>query len=588
MNKSLKEKLLFITGGILAIFGLIFIQQKFPTSLDGSKFLAQVPGENTYEECISNSSQIIQNGNFEQIINNIYPWYFIYTLSNPKQVCFFEGISNYVFIDDEIESKVLSLYYVRHVFDGNPQNYLFNSNQSYGVFQYLGDLNQGEYTISFNAKTVVGTMAGNIPTENTLRLYIGFSDTLISRPYPFTYSPTCIFESNNLDSNIVHWTKPGMFEECTLSQFDSYDFIDITSEDYETYSKTIEVSSSGPKYIYFFPFGEDSIWTVPEWTDIKPSGSIYIDDISLDFASFTCGVTFSGEGQLFYNNLEGTYVPYLGGNLNIEDIGNIAPISTETDIESFYLYSPVPGYLHVQAPEGIEYEIQDILDLFSIAGGEVTSATVFSGGNFWIEYECFESCENVPEDFNQDGIVDSLDVEFFMNFFGQSCSNLETCQFDFDGDGIITVQDLMILLGSVGGQCGLPLSTDIPPQEDGQDSDSGQNDFYQLNGNFVKPLKIPGLEKTYNYIVNTKILNTKQSSLQIQNFFPSNMILRGLYSSTKNISLVSKEGIVRFFNLGKTTSVKSYLYLEASEETCRAISKNKKAYEEVVSYGVCK
>jgi len=579
MNKSLKEKILFITGGVITVFGLVFFQQKFPTSLDGSKFLAQVPGENTYEECISDPSQIIQNGDLSQLTDfAVGPWFQLSEQGTyaQKEVCFFEGVGfANVLYDPIIQSNALRLFYIRHVFDGNPDYLLFNASEPTGTVQYI-DMEPGDYQINFKARV-------EQEDDKPIMMYVGFSDSVIQRPYPY-FPDGCYLQTVDLGNSSNPFARLGIFQECVLDQFDHYTQVLIDSTSYEDYVANISITSPDINYVYFLPFGPEEDWLVEPWVNIKPFAHIFMDDISIDITPFTCGVTFSGEGQLLYNNLQNEYVPYLGGNLNIEEIGNTAP--SNVDEELFYMYSPVPGYLNIKAPNNVEYETQDILDLFSVSGGEIISATVFSGGNFWIEYECFESCEDVPEDFNQDGIVDNLDVEFFMNFFGQLCSSLESCPFDFDGNGIITVQDLMILMGSVGQQCGVPLSGDVPDQVDDQNSD--QNDLYQSNGNFVKPSKIPGLQKTYNYIVNTKILNTKQSSLQIQNFFPKKMTLRGLYSSTKDISLVSKEGIVNFFNLGKTTNIQSYLYLQASDEVCVVISKNKKAYEEVVSYGICK
>jgi len=308
-----------------------------------------------------------------------------------------------------------------------------------------------------------------------------------------------------------------------------------------------------------------------------------MDDIAMNLVPPTCGVTFQGEANLYYSNINGEYVLHQGGPVDINAIGNQYPENVDED--SFYLYSPAPGILNVKAPVDVEYTDADILELFSLQGGSVISATSFSGSNFWIEYECLIACSELQEDFNQDGIVGDADLELLVNSFGQFCSNLEACQFDLDNDGIITVQDLMILISAVGQECGVPISPSVPNSDE---TSEPENITYNSQGNFVKPTKIPGLQKPYNYIVNTKVLDTKQTALRIEQFFPSNMILRGLYSSTKNISLVSKEGIVKFFNLGKTTGVQSYLYLEADPEICKTVSQNKKAYTELVSYGLCK
>ena len=577
MNKALKEKLLFITGGAVAIFGLVVLQQNFPSSLDSSKFLAQVPGENTYEECISDPTKIIQNGDFEQFLTGATgPSFSLSTLVgfSEKEVCFFEGLSfSRVLFDSLIESNVLRLFYVRHVYDGNPDYPMFDSSESQGAVQ-LVNIEPGYYEINFKSRVQPGL--------RPIMLYIGFSDSVIQKSNAFLLDGCAMYDTD-LPQSSHSFTRLNMFEDCVLSQFDYYTQVLIDSIDYQDYVAQISILNSDVNYIYFMPIGLNEDWLVQPWVNLKPNASVFLDDILINSAHFTCGITFQGEGELYYSNLDGEYVQHNGGSIDIESIGNQYPENVDED--SFYLYSPAPGILNVKAPTNVQFTDADILELFSLQGANVISAISFSGSNFWIEYECLIACSELQEDFNQDGIVDQADVEAFLPFFGQSCSNLETCQFDLDNDGIITVQDMMILIGSVGEQCGVPISA---PSPDSDETNEPENTTYDSQGNFVKPAKIPGLQKPYNYIVNTKFLNTKQTTLRIEQFFPSNMILRGLYSSTKNISLVSKEGIVRFFNLGKTTSVKSYLYLEADPEICKIVSQNKKAYAELVSYGLCK
>jgi|GEM_PF-2372279 len=577
MNKALKEKLLFITGGVVAIFGLVIFQQNFPSSLDSSKFLAQVPGENIYEECISDPTKIIQNGNFEQFLIGVTgPSFSLSTLvgSSEKEVCFFEGLSfSQVLFDPLIESNVLRLFYVRHVYDGNPDYPMFNSSEYQGAVQLI-NIEPGYYDINFKSRVQPGL--------RPIMLYIGFSDSVIQKSNAFLLDGCAMYDTD-LPQSSHSFTRLDMFEDCVLSQFDHYTQVLIDSIDYQDYVAQISILNPDIKYIYFMPIGLNEDWLVQPWVNLKPNAFVFLDDILINSTPFTCGITFQGEGDFYYSNLDGEYVLHEGGSLDIEVIGNQYPENVDED--SFYLYSPAPGILNVKAPTDVEYTDADILELFSLQGGSVISATSFSGSNFWIEYECLIACTEFSEDLNQDGIVDEMDIEAFMPFFGQFCSNLETCQFDLDNDEIITVQDLMILISAVGQECGLPIS----PSASNPDETSGpENITYSSQGNFVKPTKIPGLQKPYNYIVNTKVLDTKQTALRIEQFFPSNMILRGLYSSTKNISLVSKEGIVKFFNLGKTTAVKSYLYLEADPEICKTVSQNKKAYAELVSYGLCK
>ncbi len=588
MNKALKEKLLFITGGVIAIFGLVIFQQNFPSSLDSSKFLAQVPGENIYEECISDPTKIIQNGNFEQFINGAQgPTYALSDIGSwvYKEVCFFESLTNHVEFDIETQSNVLRTFYMKHVFDGNPDNVMFGLDQTAGVVQYIPNLEPGEYEISLQAKKDTAYMQEEFE-EGLITLYIAFSeDTILPMNYNFSWCT-----NQNMGFGVVNstnlMTQVGLYDDCILSQFDTYTEVIVNSENYfDEYVANISITNPNLKYMYIFPYGITPEWDPIPWSNSKPYSHVYIDNITVNLLpeSFTCGITFQGEGDFYYSNLDGEYVLHEGGSLDIEVIGNQYPENVDED--SFYLYSPVPGVLNVKAPTDVTYTDADILELFSLQGGSVISATSFSGSNFWIEYECLIACTEFSEDLNQDGIVDEMDIEAFMPFFGQFCSNLETCQFDLDNDGIITVQDMMILISAVGQECGLPIS----PSASNPDETSGpENTTYSSQGNFVKPTKIPGLQKPYNYIVNTKVLDTKQTALRIEQFFPSNMILRGLYSSTKNISLVSKEGIVRFFNLGKTTAVKSYLYLEADPEICKTVSQNKKAYTELVSYGLCK
>ena len=85
----------------------------------------------------------------------------------------------------------------------------------------------------------------------------------------------------------------------------------------------------------------------------------------------------------------------------------------------------------------------------SLSSSEIEYAVLRLGFNGVIEGDELAP-NNCPEDLNGDGVISVADVLLVLGEFG--CSS--TCVYDVDGDGFITVGDVLAILSVFGSACG--------------------------------------------------------------------------------------------------------------------------------------
>jgi len=325
--------------------------------------------------CIPNPNTILQNGDFESLTAIAEAPY--YTLSyNFKEVCFFEGEFGVSVYDqdllDPLSNNILKMRYTRHSGEGIETSPWFNSHQSQGTVQYVGDIPLGTYDISLKAK---------LQNSRPIDVYIGFSDEPILINNVSTQD--CSLTTGLLPATTVQATKKDMFETCVLGQFGAYTNISVTSQTLQTYTGSVAIEDTGLRYMYFLPLGTASQWYVPPGETWKPSGQLTVDDITFKnqvCASPAATVASQAYGSMYYNQ-NGQVVSWGVGNSILLSQTDSQPL-TWSQYNSLASSVNGQGVVFQRPSEGTfvvtplapytNYTLQDIQQMFSFSNVSIT------------------------------------------------------------------------------------------------------------------------------------------------------------------------------------------------------------------------
>lgn len=295
--------------------------------------------------------------------------------------------------------------------------------------------------------------------------------------------------------------------------------------------------------LVIMPLGYD-----PEYvgaTTWKAKSILAIDNVSIEeevSSGQGCHIIYTGD-EMIYAYYESGLTPITTGqSINMSQLQNYNP-SVGAGVDTIIVAALGEGVLDIVSPGGAMLSQGQLDSLFDFSNIE-NNITFGSGGHHYLEYACSESCDLLPYDLNNDGSVDDEDFEIFITSFGSFCE--DGCLSDFNQDGLVDILDLNALLEHMNTSCA---------------NTQSQNQYIQ--NSFV-----PGIELG-NHVYNYSLKVEKEVVGQFTYTFPQSMIISSVLSTSRgNVLHNTDTGSIQINQRG-TVPITVYLDIVLNESFCK-------------------
>lgn len=232
------------------------------------------------------------------------------------------------------------------------------------------------------------------------------------------------------------------------------------------------------------------------------------------------------------------------------------------------------GSVDIISHDGSTYSLSSILSWFDFHNASVTGGYTFSGGHTLVEYQCDLLCSDVPEDLNNDGAVNVIDLLLVVGDYG--CLS-GSCLGDLSDDGVVGVEDMLMITSAYGTSC----QSGVFLEDDTLLRASTSYSPVSVSTELAKP----SVFSPYNYLVSVEnVSDERLRSLQTEALVPSIFKIHKVHAPISGGSSVSSSSKAYVPSLYRGQSITYSFLVSLSDTICNQVSKN---YEILVLYGLC-